>query len=63
MISDEYISRLVEEEIARARATVALDEEEARADPMSRYLPHVLVSAVLVTVLTTLAGVIATITF
>lgn len=63
MISDEYISQLVEEEIARARAAVALEDEEARADPMIRYLPHVLISSVLVTVLTTLAGVIATITF
>lgn len=67
MINDAYIDQLVEAEIAHSRAVISLaaDHEQVNPtiepDPMSKYIPLIITVVLLLSVVTTAAGIAVTV--
>lgn len=58
---DEYVARLVEREIAHARALSLAEEVRPVEDPMSKYVPWIFAAAILLSAVATGASLCAAI--
>lgn len=56
---DEYLARLVEREIAHARAMSLAEEVRPVDDPMSKYVPWIFVAVILLATVATGASLLA----